>query len=105
DVTALVEVVVTEGQLLGLDTVEQRREADTVVGTVPFFADHDDPPRCRRVALDVGLDEPVTDHAVADDDDIGPLDATGVPGCRHRHAPTRRPGRRYTAIVTARHTR
>jgi hypothetical protein len=45
-------------------------EADAVVGGVGFLGEHGDPPGAVGIARPQRLDEPVTDHAVADDHNV-----------------------------------
>ena len=67
-------VVVTAGrdhiEVLGRLAVEERRQRHPVVGLPGFLAEHRDPPAALEIVIGQQLDEPLPDHAVADDHDM-----------------------------------
>src|SRR3546814_14504013 len=60
-----------QGQLLVGHPVEERAEVHPVVGGPALLAEHDDLVGLVEPALYGGLEDAVTDHPVADDDDRG----------------------------------
>ena len=63
-------VVAGQCQLCAVPVLGVSGQADAVVGGVGLLGQHGDPPLTARVAGTQRLDEPVTDHAVADDHDV-----------------------------------
>ena len=60
--------------------VEIRRQRDPVVGAARLLRQHGNPPRPARIAVPHGLDKPLADHPVADDDEMALLVLhTGLP--------------------------
>ena len=68
DVVGEVRRAVAEREVVGRGIVEHRRQVHPVVGPPPFVADDDDAMALRHTAFDGELDEAMTDHAVADDE-------------------------------------
>src|SRR5689334_24631779 len=62
------EAVLDEAELLGRRSAEPRRQADPVVRRHVLLGVHDDVPFGIEAALHRDLEQPVTDHAVTDDD-------------------------------------
>ena len=62
-------VVARQGQLAAVPVVGVAGEPDSVTGGVGLLGQHRHPPRALGIARPQRFDEPVSDHAVADDHD------------------------------------
>ena len=81
------ELVTHEAEiLLGL-AVEPARQRDTVVCRADLLADHRDRTRRCGVGRDELVDEALTDHAVADDENLASVHATTRPDARYPMIP------------------